>query len=81
MRLSSALPQDTILARTTPSPSRKVDVTSTPMTAEDIAEWLSSESGQTVSAADVRKVMADGSMAEQVTVVEYLAYLSGQIVS
>lgn len=51
------------------------------MTAEEIAEWLSSISGQMVSAAEVKKVMADGSMPEQVTVAEYLAYLSGQIVS
>ena len=81
MRLSSALPQDTILGKTTQSPSRKVDVTETRMTAEEIAEWLSSISGQMVSAAEVKKVMADGSMPEQVTVAEYLAYLSGQIVS
>ena len=53
----------------------------TRMTAEEIAEWLSSISGQMVSAVEVRKIMADGSMPEQVTVAEYLAYLSGQIVS
>ena len=81
MRLSPDSPQDIILAKTTQSQSQKVDVSETRMTAEEIAEWLSSISGQMVSAVEVRKIMADGSMPEQVTVVEYLAYLSGQIVS
>lgn len=81
MRLSPDSPQDTILAKTTQSQSQKVDVAKTRMTAEEIAEWLSSISGQMVSAVEVRKIMADGSMPEQVTVAEYLAYLSGQIVS
>ena len=69
------------MAKTTRSKSSKVEPGKTKLTAEELAEWLSSISGQSVSAAEVRKVMADGSMEEKVTVAEYLAYLSGQIVS
>lgn len=51
------------------------------MSAEELAEYLSKATGKEVLIEDVRRVFADGSMPERVTLWEFVGYLSGNVVS
>lgn len=51
-------------------------------TAEELAEYLTQKTGHEISAADVKRVIADAALnAEDVTVEQFAAYLAAHVVS